>query len=288
MARPLRMELAGGVYHVTARGNDRCNLYRDPTDRRGFLELFAEVISRHRWFCHAYCLMGNHYHLLVEITDTNLKDGIQLLNGVYTQRFNRRHRRVGHLFQGRYHAPLVDRETYLLELCRYVVLNPVRSGFVSSPERYPWSSYRATVGLATPLAFLTTDWILSQFATERTLAQERYARFVRDGIGAESPWRGLKHGILLGDEAFVSRLARHLPGRDRRALEVPKAQRLLGRPTLERLLDGAARSTKRERDRTIRAAHVEHGYTLAQIARHLGLHYSTVSRAFKRAGQESE
>src|SRR4030042_5793823 len=128
MARPLRIEFPGAVYHVTSRGNARQTIFIDDEDRGGFLDLLSIVVERFNWICHAYCLMGNHYHLLIETPDGNLSKGMRELNGIYTQHFNRRHGRVGHVFQGRFKAILVEKDSYLLELCRYIVLNPVRAG----------------------------------------------------------------------------------------------------------------------------------------------------------------
>ena len=142
MARPLRIEFAGALYHVTSRGDGQEDIYLDDTDREIYLEVLAEVQHRFNWVIHAYCLMSNHYHLLIETPDSNLAKGMRHLNGVYTQRFNRRHKRVGHVFQGRYKAILVQKDNYLLELSRYIVLNPVRAQMVRSAKDWPWSSYR--------------------------------------------------------------------------------------------------------------------------------------------------
>ena len=134
MARPLRLEFAGALYHVTSRGDRREDIYLDDGDRQDWLAVLAHVCERFNWVVHAYCQMTNHYHLLVETVDGNLSQGMRQLNGLYTQRFNRRHRQVGHLFQGRYKAILVQKEAHLLELSRYVVLNPVRAGMVALPR----------------------------------------------------------------------------------------------------------------------------------------------------------
>ena len=138
MVRPLRLEFPGAVYHVTSRGNAREPIFADERDRAGYLAVLGSAVARHNWLCHAYCLMGNHYHLLVETPDGNLSLGMRHLNGVYTQEYNRRHGRVGHVFQGRFKAIVVDRDSYLLELCRYVVMNPLRAGMVESPDDYRW------------------------------------------------------------------------------------------------------------------------------------------------------
>lgn len=148
MAKPLRIEFAGALYHVTSRGNERKAIYFDDQDREKSLDLLEHVCKRFGWICHAYCLMTNHYHLLIETANGDLSKGMRQLNGVYTQYVNRAYVRVGHLFQGRYQAILVQKEDYLLELSRYVVLNPVRAGMVALPGEWEWSSYRATLGHA--------------------------------------------------------------------------------------------------------------------------------------------
>ena len=154
MARPLRIEFPGALYHLTARGNARQAIFLDDGDRRGFLDLLGRTCKRLEWRCWAWCLMTNHYHLVVETPQANLGRGMRQLNGVYSQAFNRIHGRVGHLFQGRYKAILVEREAHLLEVCRYVVRNPVRAGLVAEPGAWPWSSYRATAGGAA-----APDWL---------------------------------------------------------------------------------------------------------------------------------
>ncbi len=167
MARPLRIEFAGALYHITSRGDRQEAIYEDDEDRKAFLSVLAEVVARYNWICHAFCLMTNHYHLVIETVDGNLSQGMRQLNGVYTQTSNRRHRRVGHLFQGRFKGILVDKEAYLLELSRYVVLNPVRAGMVESPEQWPWSSYRAMARKAATPKWLAVDGLLSQFGEEQ-------------------------------------------------------------------------------------------------------------------------
>ncbi len=277
MARPLRIEYPGALHHVTSRGNARQDIFLDATDRRRFLDTLGDVVGRFGWLCHAYCLMGNHYHLLVETPEPNLSRGMRQLNGVYTQRFNRRHRSVGHVFQGRYKAILVERQGYLLELSRYVVLNPVRAGVVRRPGDYAWSSYRATAGRADPPAFLTRDWLLGQFGQSLRDAQAGYRRFVSDGRAAPSPWEALKGQAVLGSQAFVDGLAPLLAGAERLG-EVPQRQRRPGRLPLADIFAPAAGLAKAERNRLIAAAHLDAGYTLTEIGRHLGLHYSTISK----------
>ncbi|KPK14843.1 MAG: addiction module toxin RelE [Betaproteobacteria bacterium SG8_41] len=278
MVRPLRLEFPGAVYHVTARGNARAEIFKDDADRDAFLSVLERCIARFGWLLHAYCLMDNHYHLMIETRAANLSAGMRQLNGVYTQRFNRRHRRVGHVFQGRFKAIIVDRDSYLLDLSRYVVLNPVRARVVHGPKDYRWSSYRATAGLSAAPQYLTCDWILSQFGTSRALAQEHYRAFVAEGMKAPSPWERLEAQVILGDEAFIATL-----GRNRHDLrEVRREQRFLGRPKLGRIFSKTAITERDRRNRAIVDAAMKHGYSQAAIADHLGLHYSSVSKVIKQ------
>ncbi len=205
MARPLRIEFPGALYHITSRGDRRVAIYEDDEDREAFLSILAEVVERYNWICHAFCLMMNHYHLVIETVEGNLSQGMRHLNGVYTQASNRRHNRAGHLFQGRFKGILVDKDAYLLELSRYVVLNPVRAGMVDTPEQWPWSSYRSMTGQAPVPKWLAVDGILSQFGANREEARQNYQHFVSDGVG-QVIWEGLRQQVYLGGEAFVERM----------------------------------------------------------------------------------
>ncbi len=279
MARPLRIEFEGAVYHVTSRGNAREDIFLDDEDREEFLERLGQVIDRFGWICHGYCLMTNHYHLLVETPAANLSRGMQLLNGTYTQGFNRRHRRVGHVLQGRFKAILVERESHLLELARYVVLNPVRAGAVKHPRTYPWSSYRATAGEETAADFLTVEWILSQFDADLSRARAAYRRFVEEGRGVPI-WEDVKGGILLGTEQFVERMGPLLRqvGPD---AEIRKRERFADQQALDDVFSGVG-SDRQLRDKRIHEAVMKHGYTLTALSKHVGLHPSTLSRIVKR------
>lgn len=282
MTRPLRLEYPGAVYHVTSRGNARADIYLDDADRAEFLAIFSDTVKRYNWLCHAYCLMDNHYHLLIETIEPNLSLGMRHLNGVYTQNFNRRHDRVGHIFQGRFKSIIVEKGPHLLELCRYIVLNPIKAGMVKTTEEWPWSSYLATAGISKAADFLTCAWLWRQFAGKRAEAIRRYLEFVREasGPGGISPWEKLQGQIFFGGKQFVSKMQEKL-GEKKQVGEIPRAQRHPGRPSLPELFDKAA--TKGERNMKIAAAHQDYAYTMQQIARHLGIHYTTVSRAVKRA-----
>ena len=204
MSRPLRLDHAGAIWHVTSRGNERRDVFRDDADRRRWLDVIGRVVAISGWRIHAYVLMGNHYHLVVETPTPTLSSGMRQLNGIYTQAFNRRHDRVGHLFQGRYKAILVERESHLLELLRYVVLNPVRAQLVPTARNWPWSSYRATAGEGPEVPWLETDWVLLQFAKRRAAAQRRYREFVSEGRNVEfNPWSQVLGQIYLGSEQFA-------------------------------------------------------------------------------------
>lgn len=266
MARPLRLEYPRALYHVTCRGNAREKVFLVDSDRELFLQVLTQVVDRFNWLCHAYCQMTNHYHLLIETIDPTLSRGMRQLNGVYTQEFNRRHKRTGHVFQGRYKGILVERDAYLLELARYVVLNPVRAKLTRTAKDWPWSSYRATAGFENAPSLLTTDWILEQFGTSKKKAQAAYRKFVTSGRGV-TVWENLRGQIYLGTDEFIEQ---HATGSD--LTEIPRAQRLAGRPTLSDIVANADDAIG------VARAYVECRYTMQEIAAHLGVHYSTVSR----------
>jgi putative transposase len=281
MARPLRIEFADAVYHVTSRGNGRQKIFLDKQDNRKFLELFGKTLERFNWICHAYCLMVNHYHLMIETPDANLSKGMHYLNATFCQAHHRRHDTVGHLLQGRFKAIVVDRESYLLELARYVVLNPVRAGLVARPEDWPWSSFQATAGLlvAEEFEFLTTAWLLGQFGPDETTARRRYLDFISSGIGLDSPWPQLQSQLFLGKETFIEKLRDAIPEKTA-VKEIPKLQRYANRPQLKEIF--ADWKTKKKRDEAIVTSHVTYGYEQKEIANFLGIHYTTVSHLIKR------
>ncbi|MDR4466131.1 MAG: transposase [Nitrospira sp.] len=284
MARPLRIEYPGALYHVTARGNAKQDIFLDHEDRHRFLTVLGLVVARFHLRLHAYCLMNNHFHLVVDTPEANLSKAMRHLNGVYTQAFNRRHGRVGHVLQGRFKAIIVDRDSYLLELCRYVVLNPVRAKTTRKADTYQWSSYQATAGLANTPPFLTVDWLLSQFGKKRAAAQRKYRAFVTDGIGQRSPWEQLQGQVLLGSDRFVARMAAML--QDKQGLkEIPRRQRFAARPALHQLFGVRPRLDQARRNAIISRAHLDYGYTLSEIGYVLGLHYSTISRLINSQGR---
>lgn len=282
MARPLRLQFPGGIYHVTARGNDRRPIFEDDDDCARFLVVLAATVARYHVLCHAYCLMGNHYHVLLQTPDANLSAAMRQLNGVYTQRFNRRHERCGHLLQGRFGAQLVDAEAYLREVCRYIVLNPVRAGLVAHPGEWRWSSFRATAGKTVVPGFLAVNWVRAlSGARSQAEAVKRYVSFVEAGIGApETSLERFKSKPVIGDDL----LAGTLGDQCREATpcrEFPRAQRFACRPPLAQVFSDV--TSRADRNARAVLAVRDHGYTMREVAEFLGRHYITVSRALAHA-----
>jgi len=278
MTRPLRIEFEGAVYHVTSRGNARADIYLSDADREMFLEVLAHVVDRFGWICHACCLMSNHYHLMIETPQANLSRGMRQLNGIYTQRFNRAHDRVGHVFQGRFKSIVVDKDAYLLELSRYIVRNPVAAGMVDDVTDWPWSSYRATAGDVPVPGFLHVDWLLSQFGGTKPKAKAAYANFVCKAKAGD-PWEQLNGPDVLGDDDFRKCLQQKMTVSKQ---DIPRRKRILRHLPLTDIA-----SIDRESSDWMREAYREHGYTMQAIAEHAGLHHSTVSRLIKKGDEHA-
>jgi len=294
MSRPLRLDHAGAVWHITCRGNERREIFRDPEDRRDLLDVLGRVVDLHRWRIHAYVLMGNHYHLLLETPEPTLSQGMHQLNGIYTLHHNRRHARVGHLFQGRFKSILVEKEAHLLELIRYVVLNPVRAGLVRRPEEWTWSNYLSTAGLASSPQWLEIDWTLAQFGGG-ALACDRYRQFVEGGIGeTRAPWVNLKEQVFLGGDGFRRKVQAKID-RNARSREIPGDHRHCVRPTFGTIVTAAAaefgvdtamlqqRGPSPLRLAVAYLARHEAGLRLEAIARRIGAGRSTASTLCGRA-----
>ena len=286
MARPLRIEFPGAVYHVTARGERREPIFVDDEDRRALLEIVAQALSRFDAEVLSYCLMGNHYHFVLHTRQGKLSLLMRHINGVYTQAFNRRHNKVGHLFQGRFKAILVDRDAYLLEVCRYVDFNPVRARMVRKPEAWAWSSYRAHVGGVPAPAWLDTaglhGYLLGRSvrsAADSRRAADRYARLVASAPDASLWGSSLRQQIYLGDEDFVARMQALAEPRNSTDADIPKVQRRKGRALTQWL--GSCKT----REEALYKAHTDGALTMSAIARELGLSVSRVSRLIARAEQ---
>lgn len=279
MTRPLRIEFPGAIYHVTSRGDRREPIFDDDVDRQAFVDVVALALGRFDACALAFCLMDNHYHLVLHTRRPNLSALMHLVNGAYTQAYNRRHAKVGHLFQGRFKAILVDRDAYLLEVCRYVDLNPVRARMVVDPAQWPWSSYRAHTGLVSALPWLDTPalhgYLLGADAVtdgDRARAASRYVTLVAQGKDVHLWDDALKGQIYLGDEAFMTRMQALLTPGQASAADVPSVQRR-AQP-----MDMAHYFNNHPRDEAIALAHVVGGHTMSLIAKELGLSVSRVSR----------
>lgn len=270
MSRALRIEFAGAVYHVISRGNSRAAVFLGDADRHAFLDQLGRVSERLGWRLLSYCLMDNHYHLLLETPEPTLARGMRDLNGGYALRFNREHDHVGHVFQGRYRAILVERGSYLLELIRYVVLNPVRAGLCSRPEDWPWSSHASVLRDTAASPALDCRAVLGHFGPEAAAACEAYERFVLAGIGLPRPAPGADAWTfpVAGSLDFRTWAVGHLP---EQTIEVPRPQR-----ASRQLAQYEAETSSR--DEAVRAAYASGHYSLVAIGRHFGLHYSTVGK----------
>ncbi|MDX2425859.1 MAG: transposase [Cycloclasticus sp.] len=279
MARPLRIEYAGALYHVTSRGDRREDIYVDDEDRLIWLDIFAQVCSRFNWRCHAWCLMDNHYHIVIETIEGNLSQGMRQLNGVFTQKSNRRHGRVGHVFQGRYKAILVQKDAHLLELTRYVVLNPIRAGVVSDLLDWRWSSYLAMVNETPCPQWLEIDWVLAHFGKPRETAVLNYKNFVREGVGLPPVWNALKRQVFLGDDMFIDKAMGEMECASGQGdiKEVPRMQRRAPAKSLDWYVDNYP-----SRHEAIFNAFISGDFSMKAIADYFEVHYSTVSRIVKK------
>ncbi|MCX6551280.1 MAG: transposase [Acidobacteria bacterium] len=281
MARPLRILFAGAVYHVMARGNAKGLIFLDDLDHRRFLTVLEDTLRRFGIVCHAFCLMPNHYHLAVVTPAANLSAAIKHLNGVYSQWWNRRHGRCGHVFQGRFKAQVIQKDPYLLVACRYIVLNPVRAGLVKHPQDWRWSSYQATAGLELAPAPLDVQVLHDLLSCGPGVTPGMaYREFVCGTRSAQygAVGRLIRRGSrCIGDVSFLEDERAELAKTVSRA--IPRQETLCPPPSLAELLD-LARSTKDRNDR-ICSAHLRFGYRLTEIARHLGLHRVTVGQILR-------
>lgn len=287
MSRPLRIEFPGAIYHVTSRGDRRELVYRDDADRVAQIDIIARAMDRFDAQVLAYCQMDNHFHLVLHTRRANLSRLMRHVNGVYTQTFNRRHGLAGHLFQGRFKAILVDRDAYLLALCRHVERNPVAAGLVARAEAWPWSSCRAHLGLAATPPWLDSDGLHGYLlgrpvggARDRRRAVQRYAAVLAEAP-SEPLWeRGLRRQMFLGDEDFVARMQALAAPARLAAVEVPRAQRKSG-GTLQ---DCLKRCT--DRPQALRMAYRDCGISMTALAKQLDLSVSHVSRLIAAAERD--
>ena len=269
MARQLRIQYEGALYHIISRGNERKMIFLDDADRIKYLNILHKTIERFNWLCHVYCLMGNHYHLIIETPDANLAKGMKYLNQVYCQFFNWKYNRVGHVLQDRYKSYIVQKGSYLLHCCRYIVLNPWEAKLVKHPAEWKWSSYRGTAGLEKPAPFLTTDWLLEIFGSDLKRAQKNYVKFIESDMNGKRSKLEYKYQIFLGSDEFAESILKRY-GPFSSMTDINNTQLGFARPTLNQIFN-QCKLSKEIRNHAIRTAYREHKYPLKDIAEHLNM-----------------
>lgn len=292
MGRPLRIEYSGAFYHVTSRGNERRDIFKNNRDRERFLAYLESATVRYGARIHVYCLMTNHYHLLVETPLGNLSEIMRHVNGAYTNYFNTKRRRFGHLLQGRYKAILVEKDAYALELSRYIHLNPVRARIVERPEEYAWSSYRSYVGEAQAPPWLQRRVILEPFGNAQGIVGEGYRRFVAsylDGEGKD-PMKEVVGSTMLGSDGFVEWAKETFLKNKSADRDLPAVRSLSHRPSIEEIraavelaFEGDRRLARRA---TMFLCHQLSGCTLLEIGATFGVGPSGVTQASRRLAEE--
>lgn len=277
MARSARVQFPGAVYHIWARGNHQENIYFSDQDRKLFIRLLAATAKRMNWICHAYCLMTNHYHLLLETPDGLLSNGMSYVNGVYTQKINRRYGLTGHLFQERFHSKLIDGNPQFLATVRYIIRNALEANMVEDAGDWPWSSYRATTGQEKPPDFLMVDQVLSLLSNDRRTAQKIFREFIHTKDNEEA-LLNMSHQIV--ESIKISTINRAAPSIDihRSLRPVPRKQKIIGRPSLETMFEGIGCYDHEKRNHAIMRAYQQYAYTQSEIGNFLGLHRASISR----------
>lgn len=302
MGRPLRIEYPGALYHITSRGNEKKKIFLDDADRLKFLEILKEYHNRYGILIHSYVLMDNHYHLILETPKGNLLKVMHGINGGYTGYFNRKHRRSGHLFQGRYKGILVDKDNYLVQLSRYVHLNPVRAGIVERTEQYRWSAYPQYIGKGKDYQWVEYAWILSKFGHDIKSARKKYREYVEEGLREtiESPLKNLYSGIILGEKVYIEKIKKMLKGKDL-SHEIIERKRLIAELLPEEVIRtvamafGIEEKTIKEKGRkgnfarkaAIYFVQRYSGFSNEEIGKLFGgIHLSAVSKASARLKEE--
>lgn len=289
MGRPLRVQYPGAFYHITSRGNERKAIFSSKRDREQFLSYLESASERYGAVIHVFCLMSNHYHLLLETPHSNLSQIMHHINGAYTNYFNKKRRRSGHLFQGRYKAILVEKDAYCQELSRYIHLNPVRAKLVEDPLEYPWSSYPYYVGAKERPDWLKTDDILGYFAKGRSKARRLYKQFVESGIGKEvdNPFEKVfAYTFLAGDDfiCWVREKWINFKEADRR--NIPALKEIIRKPSLDEIEQAVESVIKRDdplyKKVAIYCSHQFSGASLKEIGTHFSMRDSAVSQSSRR------
>ncbi len=288
MARPLRIEYPGAFYHVTSRGNEQKAIFKSKKDREQFLHYLETATERYAAIIHTYCLMDNHYHLLVETAKGNLSQIMRHINGAYTTYFNVKRKRAGHLFQGRYKAILVEADEYAKELSRYIHLNPVRAGIVDKPEEFIWSSHSSYIGKKRKLEWLQTDFILGYFDKKVSSAKKKYQQFVVDSIGSEekSPFEGTIASTLLGSPGFIREITgKFLEGKEKDR-NIPALREINRGPAIERIFKAISQvicdDAEMRKKMSLYLCHRYSGAKLKEIGEYFDMKDAAVSQASRR------
>ena len=294
MARALRITFPGAFYHVTSRGNERKTVFKSKRDREKFLEYLESATQRYDALIHAYCMMDNHYHLLLQTPWGNLPQIMRHINGAYTTYFNVKRDRSGHLFQGRYKAILVDIDEYAKELSRYIHLNPVRAKIVESPEEYEWSSYRHYIGKQKPAKWLCRNFILGYFGQKVSTAQKGYQEFVTALVHQEydSPLDEVVSSTLLGSADFIAFIKDNFLSAKKPDKELPALKELVKKYTIQDIFEKVELAFTRDKAlaRNVKMYLCQRytGKKLKDIGLHFGIGESGVSQACRRAAQKIE
>ncbi|MEK6656454.1 MAG: transposase [Nitrospirota bacterium] len=287
MARPLRIEYPDAFYHITSRGNEQQNIFKSDRDYERFLTYLETSVQRYRAIIHAYCLMNNHYHLLLETPMGNLSQIMRHINGAYTTYYNTKRQRAGHLFQGRYKAILIEADEYAEELSRYIHLNPVRAGIVGKPEEYQWSSYQYYTGKKHTHKWLTKEYILGYFGKETTTAQKKYIAFVNALIGKkyDNPLKETVASTILGDKGFVDEIKEKYLNNKKTDRNLP-ALRELKKTNIEEIIGEVeimlGKNEAISRKAGIYLSHRYSGRWLREIGEYFGIGESAVSQESRR------
>ena len=290
MARQLRINYPGAFYHVTSRGNERKAVFKSKRDREKFLEYLETATLRYDAVVHVYCLMDNHYHLLLKTPSGNLPQIMRHINGAYTTYFNVKRGRSGHLFQGRYKAILVDADEYAKELSRYIHLNPVRAKMVERPEEYKWSSYQDYTGARKPQEWLNRDFILGNFGSKFLVAEREYRKFVSslEGKEYESPLKEVFASTILGDTGFIEYVKKSFVKDKEADKQIPATKALMEKASLEEILKCVDREFSEGRLSRDVKQYLCHRYTserLKKIGEQFKVSESAVSHAVRRASK---
>ena len=291
MARPLRITFPGAFYHITSRGNERKVIFKSKRDREKFLEYLESATQRYDALIHAYCMMDNHFHLLLETPSANLPQIMRHINGAYTTYFNIKRKRWGHLFQGRYKSILVEIDEYAKELSRYIHLNPVRVGMVKKPEAYQWSSYQYYIGKKKAPEWLHRAFVLGYFGEKESIAQKRYKNYVNALVGQEydSPLKDVVSSTLLGNADFISYIKETFLSDGEPDKDLPALKELAPKASVEDILDAVEGSLGNDAKlaRSVKM-YLCQKYTaekLKVLGKHFGIGESGVSQASRRVSQ---